>query len=135
PGSTRIVIPKLGVDVVVLQGTTAASLRAGVGHYPGTPMPCSVGDVAIAGHRTTYGRPFSNINLLGPGDLVVLETPAGSCAYRVDRAPFVVAPDDWAVVANTPDRPTLTLTACAPKGSAARRIVVKAVMVTSEPPG
>ncbi len=130
-GTTRILIPELGLDVVVVQAT-AAALRAGVGHYPGTPMPCSAGDVGIAGHRTTYGRPFSNINLLGPGDLVVFQTPVGSCAYRVDRPPFVVSPYDWAVVANTPGRSTLTLSSCAPKGSATERIVVKAVMVTSE---
>jgi sortase A len=131
-GLTRLRIPRIGVDVVVVQGTSPADLEAGAGHYLQTPLPCTTGDVAIAGHRTTYGKPFANINLLTPGDLVTLTTPIGSCVYRVAAAPFVVPADDVAVVDNTPGRATLTLTACHPKGSATHRIVVKATLVTSE---
>jgi sortase A len=130
-GLTRLVIPLLGVDVTVEPGTTTAALQAGAGHYAGTPLPCTVGDVAIAGHRTTYEKPFANLNLLAPGDLIDLQTPVGSCVYEVDRAPFVVGPDDWSVVANTPGAATLTLTTCTPKGSASHRLVVKARMVAS----
>ena len=129
---TRITIPKIGVDVVVVQGTDAAALQAGAGHYPGTPLPCTTGDVAIAGHRTTYGKPFANIDRLGAGDLITLTTPVGSCVYRINGSPFVVVNDDWGVVANTPGVATLTLTSCHPKGSAASRIVVKATMISSE---
>jgi sortase A len=129
---TRIAIPKLGVNVVVVQGTDDNALRAGAGHYPSTPLPCDYGDVAIAGHRTTYGKPFANIDRLGPGDQITLTTPIGSCVYRVTEAPFVVLPNDWAVVADTPQVPTLTLTACDPKGSASHRIIIKAEMVSSE---
>jgi sortase A len=132
-GLTRIDLPKLGVDVVVVQGTSLAALQAGAGHYTQTPLPCTVGDVAIAGHRTTYGKPFANINLLAPGDTIALTTPVGSCVYEVSERPFSVPADDWSVVANTPGRSTLTLTACNPKGSASHRIVVKAVLVTAEP--
>jgi sortase A len=129
---TRIEIPKLGVNVVVVQGIDEDSLRAGAGHYPETPLPCSVGDVAIAGHRTTYGKPFANIDRLGPGDEIVLKTPVGSCVYRVTQNPFAVLPDNWSVVANTPGQFTLTLTACHPKGSASHRLVIKAAMVSSD---
>jgi sortase A len=129
---TRLTIPKIGVDVVVVQGTDATALEAGAGHYPQTPLPCTTGDVAIAGHRTTYGKPFANINLLGTGDLITLATPVGSCVYRVSEPPFVVVNDDWGVVANTPGVATLTLTSCHPKGSAAYRIVIKATMISSE---
>jgi sortase A len=129
---TRIEIPKLGVNVVVVQGVSTSALRAGVGHYPETPLPCDAGDVAIAGHRTTYGKPFANIDRLDPGDLIVLQTPIGVCVYRVAQAPFVVLPTDWGVVSNTPGVATLTLTACDPKGSASHRIVIKADMVSSE---
>src|SRR5437016_12922936 len=90
---TRIQIPRIGVDVVVVEGTTASALRAGAGHYPSTPLPCEAGNVAIARHRTTYGKPFANIDRLGPGDVIVLETPVGSCTYEVSRAPFVVLAD------------------------------------------
>lgn len=126
---TRLQIPAIGVDVVVVEGTSEQALQAGAGHYPGTPLPCEMGDVAIAGHRTTYGRPFSNVDRLVPGDKIVLTTPVGSCTYEVDRPPFVVLPDDTSVVANTPGQYTLTLTSCTPKGSASHRIVIKAMMV------
>ena len=129
---TRLEIPKLGVNVVVVQGIDENSLRAGAGHYPETPLPCGLGDVAIAGHRTTYGKPFANIDRLAPGDTIILKTPIGSCVYRVSLAPFVVLPEDWGVVANTPGLPTLTLTACHPKGSASHRLIIKAQMVSSE---
>lgn len=128
---TRLQIPKLGVNVVVVQGVDAASLRAGAGHYPETPLPCQEGDVAIAGHRTTYGKPFANVDRLVPGDRIILTTPVGSCTYQVSRPPFVVLPDDWAVVADTPAEYELTLTSCQPKGSASHRIVIKASMISS----
>jgi sortase A len=129
---TRIRIPKLGVDVVVVQGTSESALRAGAGHYPETPLPCAVGNVGIAGHRTTYGKPFNQVDLLRPGDLVFLDTPVGSCTYKVAKNPFDVYPNDFSVVSPPPD-PTarwLTLTSCDPKGSAARRIVIRATYVS-----
>ena len=129
---TRILIPDIDVDVVVVEGTTASALRAGAGHYPDTPLPCEVGNVGIAGHRTTYGRPFHNVDLLEVGDEITLETPIGSCTYQVSTEPFVVRPTDIEVVANTPDEATLTLTTCHPKGSARQRLIVKATLVRSD---
>ncbi len=129
---TRIVIPDLEVDVVVVEGTTATALRAGAGHYADTPLPCEIGNVAIAGHRTTYGRPFHNVDLLEVGQQITLETPIGSCTYEVTEEPFVVAPTALEVVANTPEEATLTLTTCEPKGSARQRLIVKATLVTSD---
>ncbi|MBA3653122.1 MAG: class E sortase [Actinobacteria bacterium] len=125
---TRIKIQKVGVDTIVVEGTSASALKAGAGHYPQTPLPCEGGNVAIAGHRTTYGKPFANIDRLGKGDVIVLETPIGSCTYEVDRDPFVVDPTDFQVIANS-DTKMLTLTTCHPKGSAAKRLVVKAKLV------
>ena len=122
---TRIKIPAIGVDVVVVEGTTQSALRAGAGHYPQTPLPCEAGNVGIAGHRTTYGKPFHNLDLLKPGDTIVLETPVGSCTYKMTAPPFVVTPTDTHVVDPTPV-PTLTLTTCHPKGSARQRLVVQA---------
>jgi sortase A len=129
---TRIVIPSIDVDVIVVEGTTASALRAGAGHYADTPLPCEIGNVSIAGHRTTYGRPFHNIDLLQPGQQITLQTPIGSCTYEVNREPFVVAPTQTEVVANTPDEATLTLTTCHPKGSARQRLIVKATLVSSD---
>ena len=129
---TRIKIPRIGVDVVVVEGTSASALRAGAGHYPSTPLPCEVGNVAIAGHRTTYGRPFHDLDLLEPGDRVILETPIGSCTYELDLEPFIVSPTQTEVVDNTPDEARLTLTTCHPKGSARQRLIVTATMVSAE---
>lgn len=136
---TRIQIPALGVDVVVVEGTTVNALRAGAGHYPGYPLPCDVGNVPIAGHRTTYGKPFTNLDQLKVGDQVILTTPIGTCTYQVDTKPFVVLPDDIAVVRSppTPAPPPgadhiLTLTTCTPKGSATHRLVVQANMISSQ---
>jgi sortase A len=141
---TRIKIPKIDVDVVVVEGTSASALRAGAGHYPESPLPCDAGNVAVAGHRTTYGKPFANVDRLSPGDVIVLETPVGECTYQVDKVPpgrtpadkddkdgaaFVVAPDDRSVVADTPGARSLTLTSCHPKGSAAKRIVIRATLL------
>src|SRR5690349_6221198 len=89
---TRIQIPDIKVDVVVVEGTTASALRAGAGHYPDTPLPCEVGNVSIAGHRTTYGRPFHNVDLLDVGDTITLVTPIGKCTYAVTQKPFAVSP-------------------------------------------
>src|SRR5207302_7915179 len=85
---TRIKIPRINVDVVVVEGTTASALRAGAGHYPNTPLPCETGNVGIAGHRTTYGKPFHNLDLLKAGDEIILQTPVGTCTYKVEKAPF-----------------------------------------------
>ncbi len=125
---TRIKIPALGLDTVVVEGITPSALRAGAGHYPQTPLPCEGGNVAIAGHRTTYGRPFGNVDQLKPGDTIELTTPIGGCVYQVSRAPFVVAPSELNVIGPTPER-SLTLTTCHPKGSAAQRLIIRATWV------
>jgi sortase A len=122
---TRIKMPAIHVDVVVVEGITPTALRAGAGHYPSTPLPCEKGNVAIAGHRTTYGKPFADIDQLRVGDQIELDTPVGGCIYQLKRPPFVVDKADLSVLNPTNDK-TLTLTSCHPKGSAAKRIIVKA---------
>ncbi len=127
---TRLKIPAIGVDVVVVEGTTQSALRAGAGHYPATSLPCADGNVGIAGHRTTYGRPFNHLDELHEGDVVILETPVGKCTYRMKGKPFVVEPEATYVIAPT-DISQLTLTTCHPKGSARERLIVQADRVSS----
>ena len=128
---TRLEIPKIGVDVLVVEGTTPAALRAGAGHYPGTPLPGEAGNVGIAGHRTTFGRPFNHIDELGPGDEVILSTPFKRYHYFAVNGfaghanPWITTPKDFGVVQNVPGRHLLTLTSCHPKGSAKQRIVLR----------
>jgi sortase A len=129
---TRLTIPEIDVDVIVVEGTSMSALRAGAGHFPMTPLPCEIGNVAIAGHRTTYGRPFHNVDRLKPGSEITLTTPIGTCTYAVAQDPFVVRPTQTEVLANTPDEATLTLTTCHPKGSARQRLIIKATLVRSD---
>jgi sortase A len=125
---TRIRIPALDVDAVVVEGVTPSALRAGAGHYPQTPLPCEAGNVAIAGHRTTYGKPFGNLDRLKAGDTIELTTPVGGCVYQLVKAPFIVEPTDMSVIDPTAER-MVTLTTCHPKGSAAQRLIVQAKWV------
>jgi sortase A len=125
---TRIKIPSIGLDTVVVEGITPSALRAGAGHYPTTPLPCEGGNVSIAGHRTTYGRPFGNVDQLKPGATIELTTPIGGCVYQVAKDPYVVAPTDMSVIDPTGER-SLTLTTCHPKGSAAQRLIIRATWV------
>ena len=74
-----------------MEGTGTADLRRGPGHYPDTPLPGQRGTVAIAGHRTTYGAPFHDVDDLRRGDAIVLSMPYGRFTYRVQRT-RIVAP-------------------------------------------
>jgi sortase A len=120
----RLEIPRIGVDEIVVSGVGVEELKKGPGHYPQTPLPGQPGNAAIAGHRTTYGAPFFNIDQLTPGDEVIATTYAGRFVYRVTGT-VVVAPTDVAVLAGTADA-RLTLTSCHPLYSASSRIVVSA---------
>jgi sortase A len=122
-----IKIPTIGVDKVFVEGTGREDLKKGPGHYPGTPLPGQVGNAAIAGHRTTYGQPFFNLDQLSPGDEIITTTIAGHYTYKV-RDKLIVHPNDTFVVDNTPDA-QLTLTTCNPKFSARERLVIKANLV------
>jgi len=134
-------IPRFGADFArpVLQGTDHDTLTNGIGHYPGTAFPGQVGNFAVAGHRTTYGKPFSNIDLLQTGDVIVVETKASYVVYAVDRH-VIVTPDQVEVIAPVPQHPGvkamqawLTMTACHPRFSATQRYVVFAKLVKSIP--
>lgn len=130
---TRLEIPAIDLDVIVVEGTTPAALRAGAGHYPKTPLPGEPGNVAIAGHRTTYGRPFNRMDDLKTGDKIILTTPIGKHTYEITGQPFVVSPNDWSVITDYKEGGSfLTLTSCHPEGSAAYRIIVRAKLIESE---
>ncbi len=139
---TRIVIPRIGISTIVVKGTSQAALRAGAGHYPTSPLPGEPGNVAIAGHRTTYGKPFNRLDQVQVGDEVRLETPVASYVYRVtpalgngcaNGACWVTGPTDLGVVSSTPGS-MLTLTTCHPKGSARQRLILRAELVETLPP-
>ena len=115
-------IPDIGLDAVVFEGVTPEALRNGPGHMPWTPVPGQPGNAVISGHRTTYGAPFYDLDLLEPGDRIEVDTAIGTHVYTV-RETVIVAPTDVWV---TDPRPGawLTLTTCHPKLSARERLIV-----------
>ncbi len=120
----RLEIPRIGVDHIVVAGVSKRDLQKGPGHYPDTPLPGQLGNSAIAGHRTTYGQPFYDIDRLEPGDELIVTTLTGRYVYVV-TGQQIVAPSDYQVVATVdPTVANLTLTSCHPRFTAQQRIVV-----------
>ncbi|MBA2505857.1 MAG: class E sortase [Thermoleophilaceae bacterium] len=118
----RLELARLGVEEVVVQGTSTVSLRKGPAHYGRTGMPGSGRTVAIAGHRTTHGAPFAEIDDLERGDRISLHMPYGRFDYAVEGS-RIVSPRETGVLRGV-GRERLVLTACHPKWSADKRIVV-----------
>lgn len=139
----RIRIPAIGVDYIVIQGVSIADLKEGPGHFPQTPLPGQPGNVALAGHRTTYAAPFARLDELRPGDEITFDTVQGTFTYRVDahetapgEAPsghFIVKPTQIEVLDQGTTN-TVTLVACHPKYSARERIVVTGTLVSNPAP-
>ncbi len=127
-----IEIPKIDVKKAVVEGVGVEDLKQGPGHYPETPLPGEHGNAAIAGHRTTYGAPFYDIDALEAGDPIFVTTGAGRFRYDVVEQK-VVDPDAVYVLDPTPDD-RLTLTTCNPRFSAAERLIVVAKLVTPRAP-
>jgi sortase A len=123
-------IPAIGINQVVVEGTNTQDLRKGPGHYIGTPLPGQPGNASIAGHRTTYGHPFYNLNVLKAGDPIVLTTFQGIFVYDTIRSE-VVSPSDGTVLKNAFGA-YLTLTTCNPRFSASTRLVVFARLAHSQ---
>jgi sortase A len=133
----RIVIPAIDLDKVFVEGVERDHLRSGPGRYPDGPWPGRAGNAAIAGHRTTHGAPFADLDMLQPGNEIIVETLDGRFRYLVQAhddgsggtvGHFIVDPSAVDVLDDKGDN-RLTLTACHPKYSAAQRIIVTAVLV------
>ncbi len=128
PGSAYAVIqiPRIDLDMVVVQGTDYTSLKKGPGHYPDTADPWDdAGRVGIAGHRTTYLHPFFNLDQVQAGDAIRLLTPYGTYTYRATRVFVIPEEGSGVVLEQTPD-PTLVLTTCNPKYASSQRLIVEA---------
>ena len=141
----RIQIPALGLDAPFIDGIRISTLDYGPGHWPGTAMPGELGNVVVAGHRTSHNADFRNLDQLQPGDEIIYDlddsqglpdghatvpvpdTFTGRLVYIV-RSVEIVQPDAMWIV--TQDyRHETTLFACHPPGSVAERIVVHADLV------
>jgi sortase A len=123
----RIRIDRIGVDLILVEGTDTKSLRKGPGRDRRSSMPGEGKLVYVAGHRTTYGAPFGQIDRLRKGDLIELDLPYGTFSYEVTGHRIVVA-DDLSVL-REPGGDLLRLQACHPRFFASRRYVVSARLV------
>jgi sortase A len=120
----RIEIPRLGVMIAILEGTSAQTLRLGAGHIKGTAFPGEPGNSGIAGHRDTFFRPLKDIRT---NDKIQIQTATGMSRYQVDWV-RIVAPDDTGIL-DPAAASSLTLITCYPFhliGSAPERFVVHA---------
>lgn len=128
----KLLIPRIGVNATVVNGTDEADLRGGPGRQQQTGMPGQHKLVYIAGHRTTYGAPFANIDRLAPGDSIVLELPYAVFNYRVTRTRIVDAHD--LSVLRPGSRELIVLQACHPRFFATQRLLVYGVPTRVDPP-
>ena len=117
-----IEIASAGIDYVIVEGTDTSSLERGPGHYPDTALPGQDSTIGIAGHRTTYGAPFRDIDEIEMGDEIELKMPYGTFTYAVEKS-RVVEPTDIQIVRDV-GRERLVLTACHPVYSAAQRYAI-----------
>ena len=125
----RLEIPRIGRDDIVVPGVALNDLKDGPGHYPDTPLPGQLGNAAIAGHRTTYGAPFYDVDRLSAGDEIITTLLNGDrFVYEVTHVEVVSASDYWVVATTNPSIAELTLTSCHPKYTARDRIVVHSVL-------
>jgi sortase A len=136
----RLRIPRIDLDRLVQQGVGGkmaldpdgdrSLLRNGPVHYGITPLPGAGEPFAVAGHRTTYGAPFYELNKLRAGDPIYVDTPYGRFRYKVAKT-TTVDPTDIGVLV---DRGYgLVLTTCTPPYSAAHRLVVWALLEKAIP--
>jgi sortase A len=129
----RIVVPRMGVNMILVNGTDDGSLKKGPGRDLRTYMPGEGQLIYIAGHRTTYLAPFAHIDSMRRGDLITLEVPYGTFRYRVFRKK-IVGSDDLAVL-QSHGREVVALQACHPRFFATHRYIVWGRLVRIEPRG
>lgn len=126
-------IPAIGLSQPLFEGVSLTAINRGPSHWPGTAMPGQLGNVVVAGHRTTYTRPFWDMQALQPGDEMIFTMNDGSrYVYALERLE-IVDPMAMRIVDQTYEY-RATIFACHPRGSARQRIVGHFRMVPSEAP-
>ena len=128
----RISIPTLGVDSWIVAGSKLKDLEKGPGVFLNSSMPGHLGNFAVAGHRTSYGAPFGDIDKLRKNDEFTVTSQEGSFTYTVTDSK-VVEPTDVSVLRTTdPTRAVATLITCHPKWTSSQRLVVHAELTSQQ---
>ena len=125
--ASRIVIPSIDVDAVIVQGDSWEDLKKGVGHHMNTANAGEKGNAVYSGHVDVYGEVFRRLEELKPGDLVTVYAGIHLYRYEVKRI-RIVSPKETSVLATTSDA-TLTLITCYPYRVDTQRLVVIAKLV------
>ena len=118
----RLTILSANINHYVVFGATLNKLEYGPGYILGTSLPGTGGNFAIAGHRTTYGAPFGNLDKTEVGDSILFQTNTNQYEYVITEVK-IVSPEDTYVLGNFGDD-RITLSTCHPKFSARQRLVV-----------
>ncbi|MBO2438857.1 class E sortase [Actinomadura nitritigenes] len=125
-----ISIKRIHLKIKVREGVSRRVLSKGVGHYPRTAPPGTLGNTVLLGHRTTWLHPFGALDRLRRGDRIVLKAHHRTYVYRV-RGRHIIVPTDRRALEPVPFKPGkapngeyITLISCTPKGSDRHRIVV-----------
>ncbi len=129
----RLRVPRMGVNMLLVNGTDHDTLKQGPGRDKRTFMPGENRLVYIAGHRTTYLAPFSHIDRLRSGDRITIEVPYGTFIYAVTRHRIVKSTD--LSVLRSPRHELVELQACHPRFFASHRYIAYAQLLRVEPRG
>jgi sortase A len=128
-------IPRIGLDKSVVAGVSVPDLKKGPGHFPQTPMPGELGNASIAGHRTTYGGPFLQLDELEVGDEIVwVNLYAQEFVYRVTGSEIVKPSQGEVINTLDPNKATLTLVTCDPVRTSKNRLIIYAELVAERSP-
>jgi LPXTG-site transpeptidase (sortase) family protein len=127
---TRLVVTKIGIDAIVVEGASRKDLSEGPGHMKQTAEPGETGNAVVTGHRDTF---FRHIHELAKGDQIQVQRNGRIFVYEVTGR-RIVMPEDISVINPTKDA-ELTLITCYPTyyiGPAPKRLVVFSRLIESD---
>ena len=119
-------IPKINLEIAVVEGVEREDIKYLVGHFPDSVMPGEIGNLCVAGHRTSnYGQPFKEIDKLESGDEIIFTYNNKEYEYIVNSS-FVVTPDETYILDNTENEATLTIVTCTMDSK--NRLIIKGTL-------
>lgn len=131
PLDNTLVIPKISVDIRIIEGNTEDALLRGAWHRPGTGNPIDGGNYVVTGHRFRYVPPnnttFYSLDKLEKGDLIIVYYEGQEFDYKVEES-FIVEPEDLHVEDDL-GYDVLTLYTCTPLWTSSKRLVIRALPI------
>lgn len=118
----QLEIPKIGVDDIVVEGSSDSDLHKGPGHMENTPLPGMEGNFPVAGDRVLYGGPFLHLNDLQNGDQIIIHTPYANFTYTVSNK-HITQPEDTSVL-QSHGKEEITLITCDPIWDTSHRLII-----------